>query len=138
MKNKPDYWYKQSSVIPFRNNNGSIELLIISSRKNKRWIFPKGIIEENISSRESALKEALEEAGIEGEVLKDLVGKYKYKKWGGKCKVNVYGMKVTVLYDTWEENFRERKWVRLEEVNEYITHKKILKIIQTLAERQKN
>jgi len=128
MRVKPDYWYKQSAVIPFRYNNNKIELLIISTRKNKKWIFPKGIIEENLTERESAEKEALEEAGITGELLPVAVGEYKYKKWGGKCKVKVFAMRVVKILDVWDENFRKRKWVDLSNIDNYITDIKLKKI----------
>lgn len=130
MKNKPDYWYTQSSVIPYRINLDKIEVLIITSRKSKKWIFPKGIVEPDLSANESAAKEAIEEAGVEGKISKDSIGKYKYKKWGGKCKVKVYALEVNSVKDEWEENFRKRKWIEINETGKYINNNKILEIIE--------
>lgn len=130
MKAKPNYWYNQSAVIPFRYNNNKIELLIISTRKNKKWIFPKGIIEENLTEREAAEKEALEEAGITGKLLPESVGEYKYKKWGGKCKVKVFAMRVAKILDVWDEDFRKRKWVDLSNIDNYINDSKLKKIYE--------
>lgn len=126
MKNKPNYWYKQSSVIPFRKENLSIEFLIITTRKKKNWTFPKGIIEKNLSAQDSAAKEALEEAGVRGLVLQEKLGKYSYKKWGGKCKVRVYALEVIELLDVWEEDFRERKWVMINELENYNINEKLI------------
>ena len=134
MKNKPKYWYKQSAVIPYKKNGNKIEVLLVTTRKKKKWIIPKGIIEENLTARESAIKEAYEEAGIKGNLLPHKLGKYSYRKWGGKCKVKVYGMEVTSLSEFWEENFRERKWVSFSNIQNYIKNEKIIAITTTLKE----
>lgn len=132
MKNKPEYWYKQSAVIPFRSIGEKTEVLIITTRKKKKWIFPKGIIELNMTARESALKESLEEAGVVGILRSKKLGNYSYKKWGGICKVKVYALEVMSIMDVWEENFRERKWVEINEVGKYINEKEVLKIVTKL------
>ena len=88
---------------------------MISSRKKKRWIVPKGVIEPELSARASAVKEALEEAGVEGFVSGRPIGSYRYKKWGGACAVQVYAMMVETEHERWEESHRERQWVSLEE-----------------------
>ena len=134
MKNKPKYWYKQSAVIPFRKTDGKMEVLIITTRKKKKWIFPKGIIEENLTARESATKEAFEEAGITGELLAHNLGKYTYKKWGGNCKVKVYGLRVNTILNNWEEDFRERKWIDILDVEKFIDNPKLLEIIRSFYE----
>ncbi len=138
MKNKPDYWYKQSSVIPYRIINNKIEVLIISSRKKKKWIFPKGIVELDLSARESAIKEAFEEAGISGKLSPNRLGRYSYKKWGGKCKVKVYALKINKILDAWEESFRDRKWIEINNTSEYIKDKKILAIVNKLKFQLQN
>lgn len=133
MKTQPEYYYSQSAVIPFKITNDEIEVLLVTSRKKKRWIFPKGIIEEGLSPQESAAKEALEEAGILGEVYNVSIGKYNYKKWGGKCKVLVYAMKVSTILGRWvEESMRDRKWMTIEEASELLKEKKIKKILKSL------
>jgi phosphohistidine phosphatase len=129
MKSKPDYWYRQSSVIPFRNNNGHLEYLVISTRKKRRWIFPKGIVEIGLSAKRSAEKEALEEAGIKGDLLPKSYGTYKVKKWGGVCKVKVYALNVKFILNEWEESFRDRKWISANEVDKYISNDDLLKIV---------
>ncbi len=139
MKTKPEYYYCQSSVIPYKLSKGTLEILMITSRKKKRWIFPKGIIDEGLMPNESAAKEALEEAGILGEISSELIGKYKYKKWGGKCKVRVYGMKVTTILSRWvEEDFRERKWMNINEAVDLVKEKKLKKILQKFVSEIEN
>jgi len=128
--------FKQSGVIPFRKHNGAIEVLIISTR-NGDWSIPKGIIEYNLTPQESALKECIEEAGVGGIIDEPKVGTFKYKKWGGICKVKVYKMKVTKVYSKWEEdNFRERLWIPLSEVPSTIKFKKLIDIILNSFEKE--
>lgn len=129
MKLKPEHWYRQSSVIPFRINNDHLEFLVISSRKKRKWIFPKGIIEIGVSPGKSAEREALEEAGIKGELLPKSYGTYKVKKWGGMCKIKVYALKVKTILEEWEENFREREWINADKIHEYISNKDLLDIV---------
>lgn len=138
MKTKPDYWYRQSAIIPFRWNNKELEVLVITSRKKKKWIIPKGIVEENLSSFESAKKEALEEAGIIGKGTGEVIGKYKYEKWGGKCKVEVFSLEVKTIYKNWLEDFRERKWIKVNELEKYISNKKLMKIMYDFFKFQKH
>lgn len=113
MKTKPDYYYRQSAVIPFRQRRAGIEVLMITSRKKRRWIVPKGVVEPDLSPAASAVKEASEEAGIRGRVLPDPLGTYEYEKWGGTCVVEVYAMAVEQVLERWPEEFRGREWVDL-------------------------
>jgi len=101
--------YKQSGAIPYFIENEIIKYVLITSNSGN-WIFPKGLIEFGMKPWQSALKEAEEEAGISGEVFMDVVATYEYKKWGGLCQVDMYLLKITEIYDTWDEKmFRKRK-----------------------------
>jgi len=130
MKTKPNYWYRQSAVVPFRTVGKKTEILILTTRKKRRWIFPKGIVETGLSARESALKEVLEEAGVKGKLLTQGLGTYSYTKWGGRCNVKVYALEVDTILDVWEENFRERKWIEINEVEKYIRKAEVLEIVK--------
>ncbi len=114
MSTYPEYYYVQSAVIPYRLRCGKIQVLLIRSRRDKRWVVPKGIVEPGLSPQASAAKEALEEAGIEGDVDPRSMGVYEYEKWGGTCRATVYAMAVTVEHATWPEDFRRREWVSVE------------------------
>lgn len=130
---KPDNYYLQSGAIPFRIKDGKLEILLITSRKKKKWIIPKGIIESGMKPYESAAHEALEEAGVIGEVSHDSLGSYKVKKWDGICEVLVYPMKVENETKQWlEDSFRERKWFSFEGAQEVIEREKIKKLIKKL------
>lgn len=113
LRDRPAYFYRQSSVIPYRMRDGRLEILAVMSNKRKHWVLPKGISEPGFSLQASAAKEAFEEAGIEGEVGEQSLGRYVYKKWGAECTVEVFPMEVTHMVDeaTWEESHRGREWM---------------------------
>ncbi len=113
IRERPAYYYTQSSVIPYRMNGGVPEILVIQSSKKKHWVVPKGIKDPGISPQESAAKEAREEAGIEGTVADAPLGSYTYEKWGAACTCHVYAMEVTRVLpeDEWPERHRGRLWV---------------------------
>lgn len=111
MTRKPDFWYRQSGVIPLRQGNSGAEVLLVTSRKGKRWVIPKGIVEPGLSAAESALHEAWEEAGVKGKIRHAAVGSYHYHKWGRACSVAVFVLDVEEEADSWpEDNWRKRKW----------------------------
>jgi phosphohistidine phosphatase len=121
--------FDQSGVIPFREHKSKIEILLVTTRKGK-WTIPKGIIEDNHTPQESALKESVEEAGVWGRVDEKRIGTFEYKKWGGTCNVKVYKMEVTKIFTKWEEDhFRERLWIPLEKVAKVLKKEKLSKLI---------
>ena len=126
--------YKQSAVIPFREKSGRLLVLLITARNSGNWIVPKGLIEPGLSDRESAAMEALEEAGITGEVSTRAVAQYSYNKWGGTCDVSVYLMKVKHELDDWlEKDERKRKWVRAEKAVGLVKRREIKDMLEKLS-----
>jgi 8-oxo-dGTP pyrophosphatase MutT (NUDIX family) len=108
--------FDQSAAIPYRYEDGEPRLLLVTSRRKKHWVVPKGIIEPHLSPSESAAQEAWEEAGIRGRVRPEPVGEYEYDKWGGTCRVRVFLLEVTEELTEWPEAFfRERRWVSVAE-----------------------
>lgn len=108
MASKPNKhrYFKQSGVIPVYKG----KVVLITARGSKRWIVPKGNVDWDLSARDSAAMEALEEAGLKGEVGQKEIGSYTYEKMGGRYKVKLYHMEVTKLKDKWDEDhFRKRK-----------------------------
>lgn len=132
MAKVPEYFFTQSGVIPYRVDAGHMEVLLIGSRKNKRWVIPKGVREPDLSARISAAREALEEAGIEGNLATAPIGSYRYRKWGGQCKVEVFPMAVTRVHDRWPEEHRRRKWLTVDEAACRVKEKKLGKLIHRL------
>ena len=131
---KSDYFCHQSGVIPYRVRKGSLEILLITSRRERRWIIPKGIIEPDYSARNSAAKEALEEAGVKGGVHAKLLGIYRHRKWGRTCTVKVYPMRVTRVYKVWDEADRDRAWVSLKKALKLVSNDGLRQVMKKLPE----
>lgn len=141
---RPAYWYRQSGVIAYRQNTGdtsenraspTVEVLLITSRKRKRWIIPKGIVDPGISPQDSAAKEAYEEAGILGKVSDRALGVYTREKWGGTCTVELFPFEVTEVLDGWpERDVRQRAWMSIEEAVARVQEEQLKGLIRTLPE----
>jgi phosphohistidine phosphatase len=133
-RDRPAYYYTQSSVIPYRVHDGEPEILVIASSKKNHLVVPKGIKDPGLSPRESAAKEAWEEAGIEGEVAEAALGSYTCEKWGATCTVVVYPMKVTrvIPEEEWEESHRGREWVSPEKAAAQLKQKELRPLVKKL------
>ncbi len=133
---RPAYYYTQSSVIPYRIKKNTLQILLILSSQKKHYVIPKGIKEPGLSARKSAAKEAFEEAGIEGKVAHKAIGSYRYEKWQAECKVIVYPMQVKKMLDEeqWQEQYRSRKWYKLDQAITLIYQDEIKKLLAQLPE----
>lgn len=136
--NKSELVFNQSCVIPYRISKGSIELLLITSIKKQKWIFPKGFIEFNLSAFESAKKEAYEEAGVVGENETVELGSFELKKKNQTSLVKIFSMEVTKeLNDYPEKNLRKRKWFSVSDALENIANSDIKNFIHKLETKIK-
>lgn len=125
--------FEQSGVIPYRIENKILQVLLITSLKKKKWIFPKGLIEHNLSPFESAKKEAFEEAGVTGANETYELGTYSFKKWGDICKVVVYSMSVEKVFAEYPEvGLRKRNWFSVSEAIEKIENEELKNMLLKL------
>ncbi|MEH2377235.1 NUDIX hydrolase [Nostoc sp.] len=114
MSRKVSKVFKQSGVIPYRVNNGKIEILLITTRNFQHWVIPKGDIPNGMSPPDSAAKEAWEEAGVIGQVDANELGTYKYRKRGKSYCVKMYLLPVEMLSEDYPEaSKRKRQWVEV-------------------------
>ncbi|KAJ0393026.1 hypothetical protein P43SY_012113 [Pythium insidiosum] len=90
-------------------------LLISSSKRPDEWILPKGGWESDETIEECALREAEEEAGVQGSVIRDL-GELDFVNTKGSAH-RLYGFVLQCIhqYDHWAEQSRRREWVSFDE-----------------------
>ena len=69
----------QYACLPWRRRGDRLEVMLITSRGTGRWILPKGWPMIGASGVESAVQEALEEAGVRGQAS-GAIGRYPYDK----------------------------------------------------------
>ncbi len=135
---KLEFNFKQSGVIPYRQNNGTTEVLLITSMKKKKWIIPKGYIEFNLSPFESAKKEAFEEAGVLGSNETIEIGSYRVHKEIGVSYVKVFSMEVIkILEDYPEKNHRKRKWYNVKDAIETVQNEDLAEVLSKFYEHFK-
>lgn len=101
-----------------------------------KWVLPKGIVEEGEDTKETAVREVLEETGIKAKIVKKIPTEvaYKYAKNGILVdkKVEFYLMKFVsgdIKNHCWE--MEDVKWAAAEEALELLafeTERKVLKI----------
>lgn len=102
------------AALPYRfTDTGSVEVLLITSRRKRRWILPKGKLEFGEDPEERALQEAYEEAGVEGgPAFSPIQPTPNFDP----SQHRVYPVFVTCVLNEWPEmNFRERRWVSISE-----------------------
>ncbi|MDQ3555646.1 MAG: NUDIX hydrolase, partial [Gemmatimonadota bacterium] len=101
----------QVGVVPYRIRDGAVEFLLITSRKSRRWLIPKGNVEPEMGPRESARMEASEEAGISGELGPEPLGCYRHGRSKSSSVVEVFLLRVDGEEDSWlEAHERKRRW----------------------------
>ncbi len=133
----------QSAVIAYRRRWWRLRIILVTSRNTRRWVLPKGHIEAGYSPRESAAKEAFEEAGIEGIVGPEKIGTYRYTKSAqsgrGVREVDVYPMAVTLVQNYWQEmDFRHRKWMSVPAAIKAVEEPELKKILATFQKWAKH
>ena len=127
---------EQSGVIPYRIINGQIEVMLITSSGGKRWVIPKGLIEPDMTSQDSAAKEAWEEAGVLGLVFPNLMGTYEYYKSGYTWQVDVFLLQVETVVENWPEAYkRKRQWVSIPKAIKRVDEPELKLILGNLPHR---
>ena len=134
-----EFNFNQSGVIPYRRNNQTIEVLLITTVKKKKWIIPKGYIEFNLTAFESAKKEAYEEAGIIGANETVELGHFENQKSIGICHTKIFALEVIKELENYpEKDIRKRKWFAVKEAADTVTIPDISKMILSLETKLKN
>lgn len=123
--------FKQSGVIPYRVNNGKVEILLITTRNFQHWVIPKGDIPNGMSPPASAAKEAWEEAGVIGQVDANKLGTYQYRKGGKTYRVKMYLLPVEILSEDYPEvSKRKRQWVEVTTAIRWVKFSSLKRILK--------
>lgn len=124
---------RQSGALPYTVIEGRVVFLLVTSRRTGRWIFPKGSISAGMTAWGSAAKEAHEEAGVIGEIGTEPVGTYQNTDKGLLVDIDLYPLKVTEQFDSWDEmDQRLRHWVLLAEARRLLAERSLVRIAETL------
>ncbi|PTN02285.1 NUDIX domain-containing protein [Rhodovulum imhoffii] len=133
---------QQVAALPFRRRkNGKIKVLLVTSRRRRRWVLPKGWPMEGKAPWEAAEIEALEEAGVRGRILSEAMGHFSYEKRleeGGvlPCEVVIYPLVVDRVERRWKEKpQRQRRWFSPEEAARLVEEQGLADLLDQLQAR---
>ena len=107
----------QYAALPWRRNNSETEVMLVTSRGTGRWIIPKGWPMKRKAPHVAAAREALQEAGVVGQIGKDSIGSFSHRKLLKEghavvCEVQVFPLEVTHQRKTWPEKGKRRlQWL---------------------------
>lgn len=125
----------QAAALPWRLTKDGVEVMLVTSRGTGRWVLPKGWPENTEKLAEAAMREAREEAGLEGGVAHGEIGKFFYRKelangheW--QCEVHVFPIEVDAVADKWPEmKKRKRQWFRYRDAARLVSEPDLAEMI---------
>lgn len=121
---------RQAAVIAVKNGR----VCLITTSSGKRWLVPKGNRQAGCDLRETAAREAWEEAGLVGSVTEEPLGSYQFVKLGCLHEVIVYRMRVREAKRKWpERRKRRRRWLRPVKASERIEHAQLREIVAAVG-----
>ena len=124
---------RQSGALPYAIVDGRVVFLLVTSRRTGPWICPKGSISAGMTPWDSAAKEALEEAGVMGEIGTEVVGSYQNSDKGVLVDVDLYPLRVESQMDAWDEmDQRLRHWALLAETRRLLADRALVRIAEHL------
>lgn len=130
----------QVAALPWRREaDGSLSVLLITSRTNAKWMLPKGWPMKGLSEADAARQEALEEAGVEGDIADHAIGSYRYSKLfsdGSSLpgQAVIFPLAVTRERKGWKEKGqRQRRWMTPREAAEAAHEPDLSRFLANLA-----
>lgn len=131
---------RQVAALPVRRDeNGDLQILLVTSRETRRWVIPKGWPWPDLADHQAAAEEAREEAGVSGKPCKGAIGRFDYDKRlknGAKAiHVDIYLLIVTRELDTWpERRERTRAWFTPQAAAEAVGEPDLQALLRNSAE----
>lgn len=125
----------QFAALCWRERRGKVQVLMITSRRRKRWIVPKGWPMDGKTPAQCALIEAWEEGGVIGTASDECIGVYSYARLREgeedlPCLAMLYPVKVKKLKKKFPEaKDRRRKWVSRKKAAKMVHERALGKLI---------
>jgi 8-oxo-dGTP pyrophosphatase MutT (NUDIX family) len=130
---------EQVAALPYRLRDEGLEFLVITSRRRKRLIVPKGWPMQGKENSAAAAIEADEEAGVKGVIAASPVGSFKYLKDVGPRAVPViaavFPLQVKKVKSRWKERKeRKRMWLSADEAVARLDDGELSDLVKRYAE----
>jgi 8-oxo-dGTP pyrophosphatase MutT (NUDIX family) len=125
-------------AIPYRQTDGEIVFLMVTSRGTGQWIFPKGRPVDGLTPAESAAEEAYEETGVRGSMGSTPVGHFSTLNTRpneqAPILIEMYPLEVTKQYKKYPEKAeRQRQWATLDEVRNLLSEPGSVALAEKIA-----
>lgn len=131
---------RQVAALPWRREpDGSVAVLLITSRTNAKWMLPKGWVIPGKTDAESAVIEAEEEAGVTGIPSPVPIGSYLYVRQEGDGSTRpsqavIYALLVTTELNEWDEKQqRSRRWFAAADAAAAVFERDLARFLAKLA-----
>ena len=115
--------------IVYKKNGGQTLILVSKHSQHHGWVFPKGLIGDNIENEkkeDTAVREVKEETGIEAEIEKEVKPVSYWYVWDGTKKkktVYYYIMRFTGGdINEHDDEMEEVEWIDYNSVSEKLTY----------------
>ncbi|MCQ8784060.1 NUDIX hydrolase [Mangrovibrevibacter kandeliae] len=131
---------KQFGALVYRESDGTVEVLLVTSRESGRWVIPKGWPMKLKLPHRAAAQEAFEEAGVRGRISHRAIGTFDYDKRRRDgslvpCRVVVYPMAVSDLLEDWPEaDQRQRAWFAPADAAERVNEPELAALLRHVEE----
>jgi len=122
---------QQAGAIAIRTRDGAVEALVVRSKKDpSAWIFPKGHIDPGESAAEAAIRELQEEAGVDGEVIKE-IGMLAFQSGREFVEVTYYLTRFIRTVPPSED--RDADWLPIAEARQRLSFETARQLLDTAA-----
>ena len=112
--------FKQAGEIVVRAGTSEPRILLVTARRNPdNWIFPKGHVEYGETLKAAALREAREEAGVEGKVV-GAAGKMSFEFGDNTYRVHYFVVQTVDVGK--EREGRRLRWLKYKQALRRLTY----------------
>ena len=131
---------KSCGAIVYRKFHGNIELLLIKNQNGGHWSFPKGHVEGTETEEETAVREVMEETGIQVALDTSFrhVITYAPKKETTKDVIYFLARALTYDYTPQEEEIAQIKWVEINHATSILSYDNDRQLVTLAKEQIKN
>ena len=131
---------KSCGAIVYRKFHGNIELLLIKNQNGGHWSFPKGHVEGTETEEETAVREIMEETGIQVALDTSFrhVITYAPKKETTKDVIYFLARALTYDYTPQEEEIAQINWVEINHATSILSYDNDRQLVTLAKEQIKN